>query len=568
MEHMIEVRGVSFTYASRTRPSLLNIDLQVPRGDFLLITGSTGCGKSTLLKMFNGLIPHACGGTMTGEVQVRGQSIHASPVAELSKIVGVMFQSPDDQIFSATAADEVAFILQNQGMEAEAIEQEVKLALAVVGLAGMENASVHALSGGQKQRLALAAILVARPEVLVLDEPISQLDPQGAQELLAVIYDLNQQHGMTVIIVEHRLHEVLPLCRHVAIMDQGQLVWQGTREQAFHQAQVFVRYGLRLPHTVDLCRRLGIKSPGASVTETVAVIQNTYGMLAAGMVRKWKPGKSIQAKMPQEQAIVEICDVGFQYEPKGRFILNKINLRIFKGQFIALMGKNGAGKSTLLQIISGLAEATAGQVSLHGKPLRSLVPEIGLVLQNPDLMLFNLTVEKELLFVLKQRRKLALKEEILPVLIQNFGLARLEQDFPLALSRGQRFRVAIAAALAVQPEVLLLDEPTTGQDIGHIRAVAQILKEYVKQGGTVVFCTHDTEVAAEYADRILVMQQGDILADTTPAELFCDEDILQAVGIRPPQITQLAKLLYSGSAVTVEEVAAYVRQNAVGTQAQ
>ena len=568
MKYIIEVNDVSFTYAARTMPSLSHINVKIPQGDFLLITGATGCGKSTLLKMFNGLIPHESGGQMTGDVQVMGASIHASSIAELSQFVGVMFQSPDDQIFSATVFDEVAFILENQGMEYGEIAAEVSQVLKVVGLPGMEQTSIHALSGGQKQRLALAAILVARPQVLVLDEPISQLDPQGAAELLAVVSELNRTWGMTVVIVEHRLHEVMPLCRNVAIMDQGNIVWQGSYEQALSQAQVFIKYGLRLPHAVELCYRLGIEKATASIEKAVAIISQEYRLpkIEIASKRKGVYWRKEQVRPAADNAVIAIHDLSFQYEQKGSKIVNKINLTIPGGQFVALMGKNGAGKSTLLQLISGLLPATTGQVKVNDKEVCALVPEVGLVLQNPDLMLFNLTVEKEILFALRQRKVLREKEKNYVTLIQDLGLNGLEGYFPLALSRGQRFRVAIAAALAVQPAVLLLDEPTTGQDMGHIRDVAQLLKVYVNNGGTVIFCTHDTEVAAEYADRIIIMQQGEILADAAPVDLFFDELILRNSVIKPPQITKIAQLLYNGKALTVEEVAAYVRQNALGNK--
>ena len=221
--------------------------------DFILCTGATGCGKSTLLKTFNGLIPHEIGGTLQGRVLVDGVDAKTLPVAELSRTVGLMFQNPDDQIFSTTVADEVSFALENMGMPRTEIALRVKETLAWVGLEGREKNSVHALSGGERQRLALAAVLAVRPRVLALDEPISQLDPRGALELLGVLEKLNRVHGITIILVEHRLHEVLPFCRHVLVMEEGAVIWKGTREAAFRDPAVFLRLGLRIPQTIHIC---------------------------------------------------------------------------------------------------------------------------------------------------------------------------------------------------------------------------------------------------------------------------------------------------------------------------
>ena len=239
MAGIVECRNLSFSYKTRPIPSIANINLKIEAGDFILCTGPTGCGKSTLLKAFNGLIPHEISGTLRGSVLVDGVDSLQSSVAELSRTVGLMFQNPDDQIFSTTVADEVGFALENMGMERDAIRQRVAETLGWVGLSGREQGSVHALSGGERQRLALAAVLAVRPKMLALDEPISQMDPRGAMELLQVLQKLNQELGITLIIVEHRLHEVMPLCQHVLVMENGEIAWQGTRKEAFRNPEVF-----------------------------------------------------------------------------------------------------------------------------------------------------------------------------------------------------------------------------------------------------------------------------------------------------------------------------------------
>lgn len=561
MDSIVNFDNVSFTYRHRNLPSVKNVSLAVAPGEFLLLTGATGCGKSTLLKMINGLVPQESGGKFTGEVLVGGLAAHKLAVAEMSRMVGLVFQNPDDQIFSTSVYDEAAFVLENMGMPPEQIQPLVTEALQLVGLADKAAASVHALSGGQKQRLAVAAVLAANPRVLALDEPISQLDPQGAWELLAVLKQLNIRQKITIILVEHRLHEVLPLCHRVAVMDNGQLVWQGNREEAYARQDLFAGLGLRLPQPVAICHRLGVAVRSAEVADAVAAIRQCYTVPAC------EPSPAAGRVVPPATPAVAVRQLSFGYEHVPALVLNNIELEIPAGQFVALMGSNGAGKSTLLHLIGGLLTPAAGEIQVLGQKLTAVSPAVGMVLQNPDFMLFNSTVREEISFSLWQRRQetAAGWPEECRLLADKLGLRGLEDDFPLALSRGQRLRVAIAAVLASRPRILLLDEPTTGQDIGHIEDIVLLLKEYSRQGGSIVFCTHDTEVAARFADRIVVMRQGSIVADDTPVAVFQDTALLDSAGLRPPAALLTAQALYGGTALSVEEVVAYVRQTGVGS---
>lgn len=567
MDNMIQFCDVSFTYRHRSTPSVKNVSLQVSPGEFLLLTGATGCGKSTLLKMLNGLIPHESGGKLVGEVFVGGRSTRGLSVAEMSHTVGLVFQNPDDQIFSTTVFDEVAFVLENMGMTPAQIEPQVKAALRLVGLYDKLEASVHALSGGQKQRLAVAAVLAAKPQVLALDEPISQLDPQGAAELLSVLKQLNENLGITIIIVEHRLHEVLPLCHKVAIMDDGQLIWQGRREEAYNCQEMFAAYGLRLPQPVTICHQLGVTVRSDKVSDAVAAIGQCYALPESKPISRRVATPPRTELSPQMPAIIarKLC---FHYDNPEQLVLKDVELTACPGQFIALMGSNGAGKSTLLHLLGGLLKPVAGEIQVLGQRVTTVSPAVGMVLQNPDFMLFNSTVREEISFSLQQYKGNATGwTKYCDFLVDRLGLKGLEEDFPLALSRGQRLRVAIAAVLASEPRVLLLDEPTTGQDIGHIEDIVLLLKEYTRQGGSIIFCTHDTEVAARFADRIVVMCQGRVVANDAPAAVFQDQAMLMASGLKPPAVLLTAQALYGGIALTVEEVVGYVRQTCLGSYA-
>lgn len=561
MDSMVQFCNVSFTYRHRSIPSVKNVSLQVSPGEFLLLTGATGCGKSTLLKMLNGLIPHESGGKIVGEIFVNRQSTRDFAVAEMSRTVGMVFQNPDDQIFSTTVFDEVAFVLENMGMTAAQIEPQVKETLQLVGLLAKAEASVHALSGGQKQRLAVAAVLAARPQVLALDEPISQLDPQGAVELLSVLKELNARLGITIILVEHRLHEVLPLCHKVAIMDAGELIWQGDCKEAYGRQELFAAYGLRLPQPVTICHQLGLAACSAKVSDAVAAIRQSYAVPHYELVAPVRP-KELLPKLPA----VTAKGLSFYYDNPAKLVIRDVDFTVFSGQFIALMGSNGAGKSTLLHLMGGLIRPVTGAITIMGQELTNISPEVGMVLQNPDFMLFNSTVREEIVFSLQQHQGEGSDwTGYCQLLVDTLGLSDLLEEFPLSLSRGQRLRVAIAAVLSCKPAVLLLDEPTTGQDIGHIEDIVLLLKEYTRQGGSIVFCTHDTEVAARFADRIVVMRQGKIVADDVPAAVFQDQIMLDTSGLKPPAVLLTAQALYGGTALTVEEVVGYVRQTGMGS---
>lgn len=561
MENLLEVKNVCFSYKNREMRNLSNINICMKQGEFVLLTGPTGCGKSTLLKALNGLIPHESGGEFTGDVWVNGKNTKDYSIAQLSSTVGMVFQSPDDQIFSTTVFDETAFVLENMGLPSEEIKKRVQETLALVGLTHKENASIHALSGGQKQRLAVASVLVAHPPILALDEPISQLDPQGAAELLALLKHVNQTLGMTILMVEHRIHEVMPLCHRVIIMSEGRQVWQGTKQEACSSPEVFDAYGIRMPQSIKVCQQLGISITSPAVEEAALAIDKQYSLFQI------ETSPHEKTKMEHNVPVINIKDLSFRYEQNPSLVLKNISITIGKGQFVALMGSNGAGKSTLLQHIGGLLSPKIGPVQILGTSTGKLRQEVGIVMQNPDFMLFNETVVSEIAFALSQQIGGKTWSPYCQILLEKLGLCGLESEFPLALSRGQRLRVAIGAALSCEPSILLLDEPTTGQDISHIEEIITLLKSYTAQGGTVIFCTHDGEVAARYADRIIVMDQGEIIGDGHPRDIFVQNKVLLRGGLKKPACLQLAQELYGGIALTAEEVVNHVRQKCLGSHA-
>ncbi len=569
MKTIVTIKNMTFTYAGRQIPTLKDINYTIQQGDFILLTGTTGCGKSTLLKTLNGLIPQESGGTMQGTVYVDGVATHQINIADVSRLVGLVFQNPEDQIFSATVEDETAFVLENMGLPETEIRQAVSEALDKVGLADKRTASIHALSGGQKQRLAVAAVLAAKPEVLALDEPISQLDPVGAESLLQVLTELNRQ-GITIIVVEHRLHEVLPVCSRITIMDEGVIVWDGPAGAALSEPDIFVRHGLRLPQPLEICHALGIVTVGYSAKEAVDVIRQNYKInpVNSGFIYDSKSNIGSSKNQPS----IQVNDLVFGYSERDVPVLQGVDFTAFPGEVIALMGTNGAGKSTLLQHIAGLVKPWQGNVLVHGLAASIKTGLTGMVLQNSDLMLFNTTVAEEISFGCRYNvqkvDRTADASDSLAGLLTDFDLIQYIEDFPLALSRGQRLRVAIASVLACCPAVLLLDEPTTGQDISHIRDIEVRIRHFAQAGGTVIFSTHDGELAARLAERIVVMKRGEIIMDSHPAKVFCRHDILQQASLKVPPVIEMAGELGLGPLLKVEEVVNYVRQSNVGSNNQ
>ncbi len=555
MQGIVEAKNVSFTYGNKTVPTVCKLNFSINKGDFTLITGQSGCGKSTILKMLNGLIPHESGGIFSGDIYIDGKNTRDFSIADLSSMIGLVFQSPEDQIFSATIFDEVAFVLENMGLDTEQIKQRVQEVLQEVGLSGKENDSIHALSGGQKQRLAVASVLAAKPRVLALDEPISQLDPVNAENLLQVLTKLNKEHGITIVLIEHRLHEVIRVCNRMMIMETGKIVWDGSMKEALETPQIFSGHGLRLPQTIDLCSRLGIAIREDYITDAVQGILKKYPK-----INTHQKEIKITDAFKKETALIVVENLKFGYENQENTILNDFNLTVHRGEIIALMGTNGAGKSTLLQLIAGILTPQAGRISIDGAKA-SPIGTVGMVMQNPDLMLFNSTVKKEVVYAAEQFGKNDQANQIYcESLCSALALNEVVGEFPLALSRGQRLRVAIASILGFKPAIVLLDEPTTGQDISRIEDILEAIHRYAHEGGTVIFCTHDTEIAARFAERIVVMTDGKIVADGKPEDVFSERDVLVASGLKQPPIIAMAKQLGIENVTSVEEVVLHVQQ--------
>ena len=548
---MIRLEHVGFTYASRSEATISNINIHIEQGERVLIAGRTGCGKSTLLKVMNAIIPACSQGRFVGDAWIDGVNTRGAKPDEIGLKVGTLYQSPDDQIFATTVWDEVAFTLENQGATQAKIEACVAETLAQVGLSAYRDRSVYALSGGQRQRLALAAVLAAKPRILILDEPISQLNPSGAASLMQLLLRLNRTEKMTLIVVEHRVHELYQNFPRLIYLENRTVCYDGAMEKVWN---AFSRplQGLREPETVRICRKLSVAPVVADTKQAAAKITHQYpGLLHSPLTVK--PAARL-GKL--NKAVVQFTKVSYAYDGQKQESLKNISFILEARQVVAVMGQNGAGKSTLLSLVAGLTQPKSG--SLHFA-LDEQAQGIGFLRQDTDLMLLYPTVGEEV----GAPAGKALSQNQAKLLTW-LDLASLRDDFPLALSRGQRLRVSLASLLSRKPGLLLLDEPTTGQDYESLEDIRRILRAYRYWGGTVLFCTHDVELAMEMADRVLLLRDGELIAEGKAKEVLTNSQLLEIGGLAPTPAVSMCQALNLPPASGCKEVCRLVRKTAMG----
>lgn len=542
---MLEIKDLCCRYLSRNKDTLSHVNLSIDEGEMVLIAGRSGCGKSTLIKSITGLLDEE-EGKLSGQIELQGRNLLELSPEDIGLWIGTVYQTPDDQLFAMTVADEVAFALENRGEKPEVIEKEVHLALEKTGLAGMEDRSIHALSGGQRQRLALASILVTHPKLLILDEPVSQMNPQGVKDFLELLVSLNRQDHMTILVVEHRVNELARYFPRLCCMFEGHFVYDGPTEGAWKALGDTEMYGLREPQAVKLSRLLHLEKISGHVEEVAKEIQEAPISLATHVERK--------VHDIEGPVVLEGKDIHYAYEGASKETLHGVNFQIRKGTINALMGFNGAGKSTLMNLLSGLDKPTKGDILLLGKPAQKQRHHIGYMRQEADLMLLTDSVEEELMWNNK-----TMTEEALDHLLTRLHLRHYRHDFPLALSKGQRLRVVFGAMLARKDnDLLLLDEPTTGQDQKSLKEIKELLLYAASEGRTIFFCTHDIELATELADRIFILREGQLIAEGTPHDLFSNKTLMEQGGLALPPMLTLSEKLGIEPCVSIQEVMDHV----------
>lgn len=565
----IEIENLHFTYPSRDTSTLCGIDAQVNSASFILLTGPTGCGKSTLLRTLNGLIPHASGGKLSGAVRVHGVSVAEQPIAITCQQVGLLFQNPEEQLFCIIVEDEIAFGLENLGLPSHEIDRRIDSALTQVGLAGFRSRQIDSLSSGQKQRVALACVCAMQPQILLLDEPTSYLDPQATHDILAIIRDLNQRLGITVIVAGHQVNEIAPLCDRVWLMNDGELISDLPIDQAFTDLKPYTRLGVQVPELAEVAEQFGYSERPLTLDHAIRLfstpIQDSTaprsdqndaanGLISSDVSSSREESMDVTPDSAQTNSInpdsilAEARQITFRYPQTSVDVLKNISFKVKRGEIIAIMGANGSGKTTLLLHLIALLRPSAGQIVINKQNTRRCKPrhlagQVGIVFQNPDLLLQAATVAEEVAFgpknfKLSHREIDERLEEILPM----FDLQPLKMEAPYALSRGQRQRTAVAASFSLYPDLLLLDEPTTGQDYYHLQQLMQMLDHTMKaQKKTVVFCTHDVHLTLKYATRVLLLHRGELIFDGTPDAAFANLERLEQASLVPPLTMQLQR---------------------------
>lgn len=536
---VIEIRGLSYQPPagpgqSRGR-SLDGIDLTIWSGEFAVITGPSGCGKTTLCRCIAGLLPHADRGAMGGEVIVCGKNTRDYPPGRLAGSVGLTFQSPDDQLFSNSVEAEIAFGPEHMGLKPTEIDARISWALEAADAGHLRRRLVDELSGGEKQRIAIASVLALKPAVLVLDEPTSELDPLAAADLIAMLYRLNRDHGMTVLVVEHRLERLYGFMTRLIVLDKGKIALDGRPDDVFSH---------------DLAG-LGIAAP------PVAVFRKRYGAVPGN--NAWRPELHSRPSCRGRIALT-LRGVEFAYQKTGDRALDGVSLDFFCGEITVIMGANGSGKTTLIKHFNGLLRPDWGEVIVDGEPtadrtVAQIARKAGIVFQSPDRQLFAETVHDELAFgPLNSGMGPREIEQSVTETAGALEISPLLREPPFTLSGGEKQRVAIGSVLTLRPQALALDEPTLGLGHGMKERLAAILRSLTTAGRAVIVVTHDVEFAAAHADRVIVLSRGRVVADGSPRMVLAAEDLLKSASLDMPQAMAIGKSFGLEGVLDVDEI--------------
>ena len=560
---IIELRGVSFSYgdAEADEPRALDdVSLVVSKGDFVGIIGPSGAGKSTLASVMSGAIPHHFQGQLYGATLVDGKDTCDVTLTDISRLVGSVLQDIDTQMVASVVEDEMLFGLENFGVPHDQIEARIAETLETVGISDLREREIATLSGGQKQKVAIAAILALRPHVLVLDEPTAALDPASSLLVFDTLRQVNEQAGVTVVVIEQKVALLSEYCNRVLVLDHGRLALEGTPHEVFGHAEELRRIGVDSPRVARISNSLaakGLVEPGLpclNVPEAEALVAGLVGTEAgagedggaAPAARASSPHAPARPKAEGSEPVVSFHDVNFSY-PNGGASVRNLELTVYPGELVGIVGQNGAGKTTLTKLLNGLLKPSSGEVRIAGLdtrevPTSRIAAHCATLFQNPDRQLCKDTVLDEVAFgLVLQGVDAEEARHRARVVAERFGLPL--DEAPFSLSRGQRQMVALASVVVIEPDVIVLDEPTSGLDYRECMTVMQTVSEMAERGCAVVMVCHDMEVVSDFAERIVVMANGEILARGDARELFADVDLMRRASVAPPQVVELAGVL-------------------------
>ncbi len=544
-ETVISFENFGFKYTAQAEPTLYNIDLTIRKGEKILIAGPSGCGKSTLAHCINGLVPNSYPGEATGSLTIGGKNALKMGLFDLSKIVGTVLQDSDGQFIGLTVAEDIAFALENDCLPTKEMHDEVARIADLVDVRRVLGHAPHEISGGQKQRVGLGGVMVGDVDVLLFDEPLANLDPATGKQAIVLIDEIQKRTGCAVIIIEHRVEDVLycPIDRMV-VMGEGRILYDGDPDSILC-GSLLQDSGIREPLYVT-----ALKYAGVAITPDMRpsyLPELALSETQKKQVYDWFDQQPSVPEKPEAPVLLRVENLDFTYE-SGHHALRGISALVHKGEMLSIVGTNGAGKSTFSKVICGFERAQEGILELENTDLNTLsikerADHIGYVMQNPNQMISKTLIFDEVALGLRNRG--VSEEEISPRVEETLKICGLYpfRKWPVsALSYGQKKRVTIASILALRPEMILLDEPTAGQDLKHYTEIMDFLSELNRQGVTVVLITHDMHLMLEYTPRAIVFNAGQVIADKSAAEVLNDPATVEAAHLKETSLFHLAAL--------------------------
>lgn len=539
---VIEFKDFSFKYKVQAKPTLKNINLTIYEGEKVLIVGPSGSGKSTLSNAVNGLVPFKYEGEITGSLKINSKETKKLSISEISNMVGTVLQDPDGQFIGLTVGEDIAFKLENDCISLNEMRKRVAEAARMVDIEEYLAASPHKLSGGQKQRVSLGGVIAAQADILLFDEPLASLDPAAGNHAIELIDEVQKNSKKTVLIIEHRLEEVL--YRHVdriIVVNNGEIVSDSTPAKLLC-SNILEKNGIREPLYITALKYAGCEVDEKLNPESVEKLNYEK---CSEKIHSWFNNAAHNKKDNLNNPILEVKNITFKYS-NNREVLKNVSFTINKGEMVSIVGRNGAGKSTVSKLICGFYKPSSGEILFNGRniendTIKERAEKIGVVMQNPNQMISKTMIFDEVAFGLKIRNydDEEIKNRVYEAL-KICGLYKMRNWPVSALSFGQKKRVTIASILAINPEVIILDEPTAGQDFKHYTEIMEFLKELNKKGITIIMITHDMHLMLEYTDRAIVLSDGEKIKDAEAAEILTDAEIIQKANLRETSLYTLA----------------------------
>ena len=539
---VIEFKDFSFQYRVQAKPTLNNINLTIYEGEKVLIVGPSGSGKSTISNCINGLVPFLYEGDINGSLKINGKETRDMSIAEISNSVGTVLQDPDSQFIGLTVAEDIAFKLENNCVDVDTMKEKVNIVSRIVGIDTHLDSSPQRLSGGQKQRVSLAGVMVDEVNILLFDEPLASLDPATGKNAIDLIDKIKNDSNKTIVIIEHRLEDVLYRnVDRVIVVNNGEIVKDTTPGELL-ATEILKECGIREPLYITALKYAGCKLDEDMNLENIDEI-NLNSL--SGALKSWADGVVNEEVKEFVTPLLELKNVNFEYS-KNKKVLKDVSFKINKGEMVSIVGRNGAGKSTISRLICGFYHSTSGEILFEGNNLKnSTIKEraekIGLVMQNPNQMISKTMIFDEVALGLQIRG--VSEDETKRRVYEALKICGLYEfrNWPIsALSFGQKKRVTIASILVLNPELIILDEPTAGQDFKHYTEIMEFLKELNKKGVTIVMITHDMHLMLEYTDRSIVLSDGEKIAEDKAFRILTDDEVIEKANLKETSLYQLA----------------------------